>query len=150
MTASSEENNATTLALAKKHARIGWWSLLFFLSLGMLLEIMHGLKIGWYLDTGNHTRRFMWTLGHTHGTLLSLVHIAFAVSLKIFSLVGKRPLEIASTCLSLATILMPGGFILGGLFFYGGQPGIGVLLVPVGGLLLFAAVLLTARALQSD
>jgi hypothetical protein len=43
---------------------------------------------------------------------------------------------------------MPVGFFLGGLFVYAGDPGLGILLVPVGGLLLFVAVLLTALALK--
>jgi hypothetical protein len=40
----------------------------------------------------------------------------------------------------------PLGFFLGGVFIHGGDPGIGVILVPPGGLLLFLSVLLTARA----
>ena len=45
-----------------------------------------------------------------------------------------------------ATLLMPAGFFLGGVTVYSGDPGLGIVLVPVGGLLLFVAVLLTARA----
>ena len=36
--------------------RFGWWSLLVFLSLGGLLETLHGFKIGWYIDAGNEIR----------------------------------------------------------------------------------------------
>jgi len=43
-----------------------------------------------------------------------------------------------------ATCLMPAGFFLGGLFIYSGDPGLGILLVPAGGLLLVVAVFLTA------
>jgi hypothetical protein len=43
---------------------------------------------------------------------------------------------------------MPAGFFLGGVFVYAGDPGLGILLVPVGGILLFAAVFMTARALK--
>ena len=41
---------------------------------------------------------------------------------------------------------MPGGFFLGGVFMYssGGDPGLGIFLVPVGAIALFIAVLLTA------
>ena len=45
-----------------------------------------------------------------------------------------------------ASILMPAGFFLGGLFIYSGDPGLGILLVPVGGALLLAAVFLVAKA----
>jgi hypothetical protein len=58
--------------------------------------------------------------------------------------------RLASRCLLGALVLMPAGFFLGGLFFYGGDPGIGVLLVPPGGLLLFLGVFLTARATRGS
>jgi hypothetical protein len=45
-----------------------------------------------------------------------------------------------------ATILLPAGFLLGGVQIYAGDPGLPILLVPVGAILLFAAVALTARA----
>ena len=38
------------------------------------------------------------------------------------------------------------GFFLGGLFVHAGDPGLGILLVPVGAALLFAAVWLAWRA----
>jgi hypothetical protein len=37
-------------------------------------------------------------------------------------------------------VLLPTGFLLGGLFVYGGDPGVGVVLVPVGGALLVIAL----------
>jgi hypothetical protein len=46
-------------------------------------------------------------------------------------------------------ILLPMGFLLGGIFVHGGDPGLGVLLVPPGALLLFVAVLLAARGMAS-
>ena len=55
--------------VAARHVRFGWWSLLFFLTLGIALESLHGFKIGWYLDVTNETRRYMFTLGHAHGTM---------------------------------------------------------------------------------
>jgi hypothetical protein len=42
--------------------------------------------------------------------------------------------------------LLPGGFFLGGVFLYSGDPGLGVFLVPLGALTLFVGVLLTALA----
>ena len=53
--------------------------------------------------------------------------------------------RLASPSLIGATLLLPGGFLLGGLMIYDGDPGPGVLLVPIGALSLFIAVLLTAR-----
>jgi hypothetical protein len=45
-----------------------------------------------------------------------------------------------------ASLLLPGGFFLGGLVYYAGDPGPGVLLVPVGAVLLLTAVFLMASA----
>jgi len=129
----------------RRHLRFGWWSLLAFLSFGIVLEAMHGLKIGWYLDVENATRRLMWTLAHAHGTLLALVHIGFALTVHALSETGVAWRRTASPCLIGASILLPGGFFLGGVFIYGGDPGIGILLLPIGALLLLVAVFLIAR-----
>jgi hypothetical protein len=48
-----------------------------------------------------------------------------------------------------ATLLLPGGFLLGGVVIYDGDPGVGIFLLPVGALLLFVAVLLTASGVAS-
>ena len=138
--------------VTRRHLRIGWWSLLVFLTLGVVLEGLHGLKIGLYLDVSNSTRRLMWTLAHAHGTLLSLVHIAFAASLSLLPSWDPRSRGLASICLTSAGLLVPAGFFLGGVADfkkYGGDPGLGIVLVPLGALLLFVGVFLTARGAQS-
>jgi len=131
------------------HLRIGWWTVLVFVAMGIVLEGMHGLKLGMYLDLANTTRRHMWTLAHAHGTLLGLVNIAFALSVRMFPVPpdtdGWR--RRASLALMLATLLLPSGFVLGGITIYAGDPGLGVLLVPVGGVALLYAAWLTARRL---
>jgi len=140
----TERTNADTIRL---HLRFGWWSLLFFLSLGLVLETMHGLKVGWYIDVANSTRRLMWTLAHAHGTLTSLVHLVFAFALHTLPATGGRWMRSASACLIASTILLPGGFFLGGIVIYAGDPGLGILLSPVGGALIMIAVFLAARNL---
>lgn len=124
--------------LRRRHLVFGWWSLLVFLALGLALEALHGFKLRWYLDVGNETRRLMLTLAHAHGTLLALVHLAFAATLEPRPPSGSA---FVSRALLGASVLLPGGFALGGLFVYDGDPGLGVLLVPAGALLLLAAVL---------
>lgn len=131
-----------------RHLRYGWWSLLAFLSLGIVLEILHGFKIGWYLDADNATRRLMWTLAHAHGTLTALVHLGFGLTLRALAIESPRLERFASPCLCAATILLPAGFFLGGINVYAGDPGYGILLVPIGAALFFFAVLLTALALR--
>lgn len=134
-----------TATYLRRHLRFGWWSLLCFLTLGIVLESLHGFKVGWYLDVANETRRFMWTLAHAHGVLLSLVNLAFAVSLPHLAADTVRLAGLASPCLMGATFFLPGGFLLGGVVIHAGDPGLGILLVPAGALFLFIAVLLTAR-----
>jgi hypothetical protein len=132
--------------LVRRHLAFGWWSLLVFLTLGVVLEGLHGFKVGWYLGVATSTRRLMWTLAHAHGTLLALVHVAFALTVGALPAWTSRGRLVASRCLMGSSLLVPGGFFLGGVVIYAGDPGLGVMLVPAGALLLFAAVLLTARA----
>ena len=136
--------SAPSDGLARRHASWGWWSLLVFLTLGIALELMHGFKLDWFLSAANETRRLLWRLAHAHGTLLGLVHLAFAWTLRVSSEDGRRWRGIASACLIGATVLLPAGFLLGGIVVHGGDPNRSILLVPVGAALLFVAVLLTA------
>ncbi len=135
-------------SLTRRHLRIGWWALLLFLSLGVALEAMHGFKVGFYLDVSSEARRLTWRLAHAHGTLFALVNIAFAVTVPHLSESASKSRSMASAALAAATLLVPAGFFLGGLFAREGDPGLGVVLVPVGALLLFVAVLVTARSIR--
>ena len=133
----------------RRHLRFGWWSLLVFLTLGLVLEVLHGFKVGLYLDVSNETRRLMWTLAHAHGTLLGLVHIAFALSLRHYRQWPRRNHARASWSLVAASVLLPGGFFAGGAMAYDGDPGLGILLVPMGAACLMITVFLSARAASS-
>jgi hypothetical protein len=124
--------------LAERNLRFGWWSLLVFLSLGAILETLHGFKIGWYVDVGDETRRLMFTLAHAHGTLLAVVNIVAGLSVRIVERFTLRPS--VSFALIWAAILLPAGFFLGGIVIYDGDPGLGVWLVPIGAALLFYSI----------
>ena len=128
-----------------RHLRFGWWSLFTFLTLGVVLETLHGFKIGWYLDVDVEMRRLMFTLAHAHGTLLALVNIAAGITLRTVK--GFELTSGASRSLIWGSILLPAGFLLGGLIIHDGDPGLGVVLVPVGALLLLYGVGSAARAL---
>jgi hypothetical protein len=134
----------------QRHLRFGWWSLLIFSALGLVLESLQGFKVRAYLDLTNETRRLMWTLAHAHGTLLAVIHVIFALTVRASPDFDPRDLRAISTALVGASLLLPGGFFLGGVVFYGGDPGLGVLLVPVGAMLLLAAVFLIARRLSKE
>ena len=123
---------------ADRNLRFGWWALLVFLSLGGALETLHGFKIRWYLDVDNEVRRLMFTLAHAHGTLLALVNIAAGLTARMVERFTLRPS--VSFALIWAAILLPGGFFLGGIVIYDGDPGLGVWLVPIGAALLFYGI----------
>ena len=116
---------------AARHLRVGWRALLAFATLGLILESLQGFKVAAYLDVSNETRRLMWRLAHAHGTLLGTINILFALTLR------STPTPPAATprisiALIAATLLLPLGFFLGGAWFYAGDPGVGVVLVPLG------------------
>lgn len=144
----AELNDDPLARVVRRHLRVGWFSLLVFLTLGIVLEALHGLKVQAYLNAMNETRRLMWTLAHAHGTMLAIVQLGFAFTLNQVAGWPARSRTVASSSLIAAGVLMPGGFFLGGVWVYGGDPGLGILLVPVGGVLLFVAVLLTALSLK--
>lgn len=132
-------------AASDRHLRFGWWSLFAFLLLGLVLETLHGFKLGWYLDAGVEMRRLMFTLAHAHGTLLALVNIAVGLTLRAVAgmKLGRGP----SLSLIWGSVLMPVGFFLGGLVVHDGDPGLGVLIAPIGALLLLYGVFAAARSL---
>ena len=140
----TENTDDASTAMRRRHLRFGWGSLLLFVVLGGALEAMHGFKTDWYLAVGNETQRLMWRLAHAHGTFLSLVHIAFAATLAQTTSGAPR---LASACLTGASIALPGGFLLGVFGSEGGDPGLGILLVPLGLVLLVVAIGDTLRAL---
>lgn len=143
--AESDAQDSARGALVRLHFRAGWWSLLLFLTLGVGLEALHAFKAGIYLDVSNETRRLMWTLAHAHGTLLALVHLAFGVTVALVPSWNRGPRRAASASLLAAGLLVPLGFFLGGAAIHEGDPGLGIVLVPPGALLLIIAVFLTAR-----
>jgi hypothetical protein len=147
-TEGTAEADLTDGELVRRHLAFGWWSLAVFTTIGLVLEAAHGLKLGWYLDVTSATRRLSFTLGHAHGTLLGLVNLAFALSLphaKLSAVTAAR----ASFALRAATVLMPLGFLLGGIIFYGGDPGFAIILVPPSGALLVVGLVMVARGFSS-
>lgn len=97
------------------------------------------------MNVANDTRRHMFTLAHAHGTLLSLVNLAFAFTVGTRFGEGIRNVKTPSACLLGALVLLPAGFFTGGLVIYDGDPGLGIVMVPVGALLLIVAALLVVR-----
>ena len=148
-TATVSHDDQVERNLAQRHFSIGWAGLAIFAILGLFLESMHGLKLDYYLDVRNETRRLMWTLAHTHGTLFSLANIALAATIHSLNLDENR-LSIASSCVLGALLIMPAGFFFGGVWLYGGDPGWGIILAPIGGILFVIGTALVAIATRNQ
>jgi hypothetical protein len=117
-----------------------------FATVGLVLESLHGFKVRAYLDVANDTRRLMWTLAHAHGTLLAVLNIVFGLWVRVVPETSPGRQRIVSRALLAASIIMPAAFFLGGVAFFDGDPGLGVLLLPIGAFLLLLALYQAARA----
>jgi len=124
--------------------RQGWISLAAWIVFGLLIEGLIGFRSPVLLD--DSTRREMFRLAHAHGTLLNLVLIAAAICAKL-DLV--RLGTIASLGLRSAVVLLPAGFLLAGIWHFKDDPGLGILLVPIGAVLLLAVALGIAFSVES-
>lgn len=133
-----------------RHLVFGWWTVCVFVLLGILLEGLHAFKADYLVNVENETRRSMWTLAHAHGALLGLINVGMAYAVGRVSGWLPRSRMLASGSLLAATVMIPGGFFLGGLTIYSGDPGPGIFLVPPGGFLLVYALFLMARAAGSS
>jgi hypothetical protein len=121
--------------------RAGLLALCVFTLLGLALEALHGLKLGFYLNPDNETRRLLWRLGHAHGALLGLVNVCYALSARAWPRLEDPP---AGRALLAALVLMPLGFLLGGAFAQAGDPGMSVGLAAAGGVALLFGLLRVA------
>jgi hypothetical protein len=125
---------------SRLHLRIGWWALAAFIVVGIGLETLLGLRVPWYVDVASEPRRLMFRLAHAHGTLLSLVNVAYGLSLAATS--RRRPLgPWASRAMLAANALVPLGFFAGGVVIHDGDPSLAILLVPLGALALLGGVM---------
>lgn len=104
----------------------------FWIFFGLLLDSFMGMKQLFYLS--NPIRREMWRLAHTHGTLMTLVFLAYVH----FRGISKKQHE---NMMFIGALLMPVGFFLGGIVTTEIDPFVGVFLVPIGGLLFVSGLL---------
>ena len=132
----------------RKSLVTGFFSPSVYLPLGLTLEALHAMKVQVYF--GSAMRRELWTLAHTHGNLLGIL-------LLVWFAVGERAVAAESTrhsvdrWLRIGAILMPLGFLFGGVLNYEGDPSLGILLVPIGAVaLLIALVKAGVAALRSS
>ena len=123
-------------AAVARTLRTGWLLLAVSLPLGVTLEALHGFKVQAYL--ASEMRRELWRLAHAHGTLLGILCLVFAALAERHVAAPIRPG--VARLLRWGAVLMPVGFFLGGVLNGEGDPSLGILLVPVGALLLVVAL----------
>ena len=116
--------------------RQGWISLALWIAFGILIEGFSAFRSPAYLDDA--VRREMFRLAHAHGTLLNLVLLGAAICAHL-NLIRLGPMT--SLGLRSAVLLLPAGFLFGGLWHFKDEPGPAILLVPVGAVLLLATVI---------
>lgn len=127
--------------LPQAHLRASLWSLAGFLAMGVALEAMIGLRVGPLVD--DELRREFLRLGHSHGGLLALVNVALGWVLERLATPRGWATRIRLAAWS-GALLVGLGFVGGGLWHGPTDPGLPVLLVPTGALMLIAALLATA------
>jgi hypothetical protein len=110
--------------------RQGWIGVVFWMTLGLLLEGLLGYKIPSY--SSDPQRRELFRLAHAHGTILSLLLVLAALWLERRTL---KPSRLITVPLRVGTVLMPFGFLISGMWHFESDPGFAIWLVPVGALL---------------
>lgn len=121
----------------------GFITLAFWMMFGLFLEGLLGYKIPAYLN--DNVRRELFRLAHTHGALLSVLLIIAAICMKLELI---KPNEFSKKALRIGTICLPLGFLFGGIWHYESDPGIGILLVPVGAILIIFSIVNTAFSIE--
>jgi hypothetical protein len=125
--------------------RQAWISLGIWIAFGILIEGLIGFRTPALVD--DSLRKDLFRLAHAHGTLLNLVLLVMAICARL-DLV--RPAHSAIVSLRLAAIFLPFGFLFGGLWHYSDDPGIGIVLVPIGALLLLFAAVQSAFSISNS
>lgn len=116
--------------------RQAWISLALWIAFGILLEGFRAFRSPAVLDDA--VRQDMFRLAHSHGTLLNLVLLAAAICSRL-EMIRLGPM--ASLGLRSSVILLPLGFLLGGSWHFKDEPGLGILLVPIGAVILLASAI---------
>ncbi len=116
--------------------RQAWISLAVWIAFGILLEGFSAFRSTVLLD--DYVRRDMFRLAHSHGTLLNIVLITAAICARLDLIRLSRS---SSISLRTSVVVLPLGFFLAGIWLFKDEPGLAILLVPVGAVLLLVAAI---------
>lgn len=129
------------------HLRASIVVIALFLASGLWLEAMYGLRAEGWID--DPLRREFLRLGHAHGGLLGIVNVALAWALERLATPAAWARKIRVAAL-LGAVLVGFGFMLGGLMHGPTDPGLPILAVPAGAMLLLSSLVATAIVRRSD
>ncbi len=129
--------------MSRTHARFGWSLLLLSLCFGAALETLEAFRV--FALVGDPWRARMWSLAHFHGAALGLVNLVYAPWAEAAALSATTQ-SAGSWCLRAGSVLMPLGFVLGGVGAHETDPSLGVLLAPVGAGLIIVTAFVQTRA----
>lgn len=115
----------------RAHEKFGWTALLVALTFGVVLEGYLGFRSPLIEDELRHD---LWSLAHFHAAMLAILNLVYG------RWAEEQPFALASSALMIGSGAIPLGFFLGGLSHPEGDPGAWILLVPVGAVLVLAAV----------
>jgi hypothetical protein len=114
-------------AQARLHARAGWTLLALGLAFGVTLEALEAFRVSWVVADAWRNR--LWSLAHFHADAMGLLNL-------VYRPYARGAAE--SRALVIGSAIIPLGFLLGGLAHTEGDPGLGILLVPVGAVLVIS------------
>lgn len=108
---------------------VGLAGLFVWLVGGVVLESLHIFKTAAYLE--DDVRRLLWTLAHAHGTLFSALCVIVSKVVPDLPL-SARARRTSDRLFAAGSVILPLGFLLGGIVHTESDPGVAVLLVPIG------------------
>ncbi len=116
-----------------------WIGLAAWMTFGLILEGLIGFRSPTYLQ--DPTRRELFRLAHAHGTVFGILLLVASLAQTVGMIAPPRA---AVLSLRIGTVAMPAGFLLGGIWHYGTDPGPGIFLAPLGGLMIIFGVITIA------
>ena len=131
----------------QRHLRLSLALAALFLAMGLWLEAMIGLRVRGWID--DPLRREFLRLGHAHGGLLALLNLGLGLALERLATPEPWARVIRPAAL-IGAALVGGGFVAGGLLHGPTDPGLPVLVVPAGALMLLGALVAGALLRPGD
>lgn len=124
--------------LTRRHQRFGWTVLFFSFLFGATIEGLLGLKSTLIYDPLRHD---LWSLAHFHGAFFGLMNLLYPI------IAARHARTWTSAVLMIGSAVLPLGFLLGGIAHPEGDPSAGILLAPIGAVLV--AIVALDHALRS-